>query len=157
MADLEQLLTYLTLISVPIGVFYHILMLNNTRKNQRQALETRQAQLLMNIMNTFRSREFRTQWHIVFDIEAETFENLAKIMQKDREVLIAWTSVLTFFESVGVIVRNQMIDVSLIYSLMGLSLKSLWERSEHLILGDRAQINQWNTQSPKQDLSLIHI
>jgi len=47
MANLETLLTYLTLISVPIGVFYQILMLKNTRKNQEMQLEARQAQLFM--------------------------------------------------------------------------------------------------------------
>ena len=49
MIDLQTLLTYLTLISVPFGVFYHIMTLNNTRKNQQMQLETRQAQLFFNL------------------------------------------------------------------------------------------------------------
>ena len=58
MVDIQTLLTYLTLISVPIGIFYYIMTLNNTRKNQQMQLETRQAQLFMNIYNTYRSKEY---------------------------------------------------------------------------------------------------
>jgi hypothetical protein len=43
MIDLQTVLTYLTLISVPVGVFYHIMTLRNTRKNQQLILETRRA------------------------------------------------------------------------------------------------------------------
>jgi hypothetical protein len=48
---LQTLLTYLTLISVPVGVFYHIMTLRNTRRNQELTLETRQAQMFMQIYN----------------------------------------------------------------------------------------------------------
>jgi len=40
--NLQTVLTYLTLISVSVGVFYHIMTLRNTRKNQQLQLETRQ-------------------------------------------------------------------------------------------------------------------
>jgi hypothetical protein len=45
MTDIQTALTYLTLISVPVDVFYHIMTLRNTRRNQELQLETRHAQL----------------------------------------------------------------------------------------------------------------
>jgi hypothetical protein len=51
MINIQALLTYLTLISIPVGVTFHIMTLNNTRKNQQQQLETRQAQLFMQMYN----------------------------------------------------------------------------------------------------------
>ena len=45
LVSLQTLLTYLTLISVPIGVFYHIMTLRNTRKNQQLILESRRARV----------------------------------------------------------------------------------------------------------------
>jgi len=59
MLDLQTLLTYLTLISVPVGVFYHIMTLRNTRRNQEVTLETRQTQLFMEIFKTYASKEFQ--------------------------------------------------------------------------------------------------
>lgn len=63
MLDIQTVLTYLTLISVPVGIFYYIMTLNNTRKNQRQQLETRQTHLFMTLYETARSREFRRQYY----------------------------------------------------------------------------------------------
>jgi len=40
--SLQTLLTYLTLISVPVGVFYHVMTLRNTQRNRKLQLETRQ-------------------------------------------------------------------------------------------------------------------
>lgn len=47
--SLQTLLTYLTLISVPVGIFYYIMTLRNNSKNQRQTLDTRQTNILMNL------------------------------------------------------------------------------------------------------------
>ena len=55
---LQTLLTYLTLISVPVGVFYHIMTLNNTSKNQRQTLDTRQTNILMNLYKEWGTDEY---------------------------------------------------------------------------------------------------
>ena len=57
--SIQTLLTYLTLISVPVGVFYHIMTLRNTRKNQELQLETRQTQLFMEIYKTYASKQFQ--------------------------------------------------------------------------------------------------
>ena len=43
--SLQTLLTYLTPISIPVGVIYHIMTLRNTRKNKQPQLKT-SAQLI---------------------------------------------------------------------------------------------------------------
>jgi hypothetical protein len=40
---LQRVLTFVTLISVPVGVFYIIMTLWNTRKNQELEIENRMA------------------------------------------------------------------------------------------------------------------
>ena len=56
---LQTTISLLTLISLTIDVIYHIMTLNNTRKNQRLQLETRQAQLFMQAYGTFVDRDFQ--------------------------------------------------------------------------------------------------
>ncbi len=75
MIDLQTVLTYLTLISVPIGVFYHIMTLNNTRKNQKMQLETRQAQLFMQIYHGMSSPEFYMRSDELLKMEWEDFDD----------------------------------------------------------------------------------
>ena len=84
---LQTLLTYLTLISVPVGVFYHIMTLRNTGKNQEMQLETRQAQLFMQIYQEMSSPEHYKRSDELLHMEwttGTTFtENMAqRIIQK---------------------------------------------------------------------------
>jgi len=64
MIDIQTVLTYLTLISVPVGVFYHIMTLNNTRKNQEMQLETRQTQIFLNFFTEWRSKEMMEKYQM---------------------------------------------------------------------------------------------
>ena len=61
MVDIQTILTLLTLISVPIGVLYHIMTLNNQTKTQNQTLENRNAQLLMRIYDKYTETELMRQ------------------------------------------------------------------------------------------------
>jgi hypothetical protein len=139
MFDLQTILTYLTLISVPVGVFYHIMTLRNTRKNQRLQLETRQAQLYMSLINTLRSPEFRKQWHMAEAAEWEDFEDFSVkySAENNPEVLSAFTSVWAFFESVGTLVKKGLIDISLVDGFLAGSIVLAWRWFEPLLMGDR--------------------
>ena len=79
MVDIQTVLTYLTLISVPVGVFYHIMTLNNTRKNQeltlkaqQQQLETRQAQIFMQLYNKW-GDDLRESFNQITSMEYKDF------------------------------------------------------------------------------------
>jgi hypothetical protein len=74
MVDVQTVLTYLTLISVPVGVAYHIMTLNNTRKNQQQQLETRQATLFMQMYNRWDDTH-RDSFNKIRELEFENFED----------------------------------------------------------------------------------
>ena len=49
----QIVLSTLQTVGILMGIFYYIMTLNNTRKNQEMQLETRQAQLFMQIVNQF--------------------------------------------------------------------------------------------------------
>ena len=74
MVDIQTVLTYLTLISVPVGVAYHIMTLNNTRKNQQMQLDTRQAQLYTTLWNqSFNNPEWMKNYLIMDKLKWTTF------------------------------------------------------------------------------------
>jgi len=129
--DLQTVLTYLTLISVPIGVFYHILTLYNTRKNQQLQLETRQAQLFMNLFQTYRSPEFvEIMDHVIYRLDIEDWDDAVEKIHPvlNPEMRVRWFSVGTFFEGLGVLVRRGLIDISLVDDSLGNTIKMLWEK-----------------------------
>ena len=135
--SLQTVLTYLTLISVPIGVFYHIMTLRNTRKNQELQLETRQAQLYMGLINTLMSSEFRRQWHLAESAEWTDHADYTKKYIPGSEVLTAVTVMFTFFDSIGSLVKKKLIDIDLIDGSLALSIVIMWRLYEPVIIGDR--------------------
>ena len=90
---LQTLLTYLTLISVSVGVFYHIMTLRNTRKNQELQLETRQAQLFMQVYRHYTDRDWlrqqqEVQWLFEYDTYDEFMEKYSPV--SDMEKFLSW-------------------------------------------------------------------
>ena len=141
MIELSVIRDLVTIFGVLAGFSYYVLTVRNAQRNQQQQLETRQAQLLMNIMNTFRSKEFRTQWHKLFELKIENIESVYREYRSDIAIITAWTSVLAYFDSIGVLVKNGMISVELIHSLMASSVLALWETFGSFILLDREDVS----------------
>ncbi len=146
----QMVLSTLQTIALIVGIAYYLFIMRNSQRNQElarkaqeQALETRQAQLLMNIMNSYRSPEFRKQWHTLWNLEWSDFDDFKERYEGNVEVITAWTSVITYFESVGVITKNRLIDIQLIHSLLALGIKLVWERYKPLIMGDREQFKEY--------------
>ena len=137
MIDLQTILTYLTLISVPVGVFYHIMTLNNTRKNQQLQLETRQAQLYMNIINTFNTTDFRKQWHLVESATWTDYNDFHEKYHPGTEELTAVVRHFTFFESIGSLVDKKLVEVEIIDGILALAIVVTWRKYEDVIVEDR--------------------
>ena len=58
MVAFETVLSYIAMISIPVGVTYHIITLYNQTRTQKLQLETRQASLFTQIYNKFGEVEF---------------------------------------------------------------------------------------------------
>ena len=144
MIDIQTILTYLTLVSVPVGVLYHILTLNNTRKNQHMQLETRQAQLFMGLYQTFRSPEFVRNWdHVMWRFDYKNWEDAAEKLHpvNNPEERTIWFSVALFFEGIGVLVKRGLIDISLVDDLLGTMVKQTWEKIGPVEVESRVRFN----------------
>jgi hypothetical protein len=126
MADLETILKYITLISVPIGVFYHIMTLSNTRKNQKMTLETRQAQLFMYMYDRWSDPEFMKHWYIIEKWEWTDYDDFIQKYKSDEDVYVHFGTVARFYEGVGVLVDKELVDPILVDDLVSGHLISFW-------------------------------
>ena len=59
--SIQAVLSMLTPISLTVGVIYYILILRNTQRTQQLALETRQAQLFMQVWDHWKDIEYKKQ------------------------------------------------------------------------------------------------
>jgi hypothetical protein len=100
--------------------------LNNNRKNQKQQLETRQAQLFMHIYSNWYNIDFWEKWEDVMQFEYKDFEDVGeKLTPETRRNA---RSLFAFFEGLGVLVKRRLIEPSLIDDLMSAMIISFWEK-----------------------------
>jgi hypothetical protein len=137
--DIETLLNFLALVSIPIGVFYHIMTLNNTRKNQKLQLETRQTQLFMHIYSQWYSTAFWENWEKVMEIDYTDYDDAnEKLTPESRR---SARSLFVFFEGIGVLVNRGLIEPSLIDDLMSSMVISFWEKWRNYYIEYRIRRN----------------
>ena len=117
MVDVQTILTYLTLVSIPVGVLYHILTLNNTRKNQKQQLETRQAQLFMQSYRETASVELQTLAFKIMDWEWTDYADFREKYVKDRNKWGEFVSFMIHMNGLGILLEENYIESELLYKM----------------------------------------
>ena len=133
-------------VALIVGIVYYISIMRNqqktreltlesqelTRKAQEHAVETRQAQLAMQVVNQwiqpsmFESRAFYTS------LQVKDLEHFLEIWEKPEtnKLVRTWGG---YCEGMGVLVRQGYLDIKIIAHLMGGVVKSDWERIGHII------------------------
>jgi len=137
MISLEVVAILLSGISISASIFYYANILNNANK-------ARQTQLLMDLYQTYRSPEFFHDWdHVIWRIKADTWEEAMKSLHplSSTEGRKAWFSVGTFFNGVGVLVKRNLIDISLVDDLLGNMIKIAWEKIGPIEVESRVRFN----------------
>ena len=140
--SLQTVLTYLTLISIPVGVVYHIMTLRNSQKIQKHAQDTRQAQLLMQIYDHLREDKFNTQYTNLFQYEWKDYDDFIARFSDDLEFRAMMNYVGSFFEGVGVLVYRNLLDPKLVDDLMSSYVFRVWEKIGPVIKESRIRHNR---------------
>jgi len=104
---------------------------------------TRKAQLFMQIYNRFQDKEFLRQNIEIMNMEWVDFddfwEKYGLIVNPEATSLIF--SVGTYFEGIGVMVKEKLIDVKLVDDLMTGLVVRYWEKLEPIIKQQRTMFN----------------
>jgi len=125
MIDQNSLQTAATLIqavTLQIGAFYYLLSLRNSQRTQRESLETRQAQLFMQVYNRWSGQDFQDAWQLWNSFEFNSLEQGIEVFRmararRARGVLTA------FFEGIGVLVKEDLIDIRLVAELISVPIE----------------------------------
>ena len=124
MLDLQTLLTYLSLVSIPVGIFYYMMTLRNQSK-------TRETQLFMEIYNKFNESVEKTQdWKELVTLE---FDGYADFMERygPGKNPRTWASLyytMMFYEGMGILVKRGLIDIEMVEDFMSGVVMSFWGR-----------------------------
>lgn len=124
----------MTGISVTVAAIYYMFTLRInmktqqlTLKAQENSLETRQAQLFMDLYQMFSDREYITAWDTFQKNKGKSADDLKKVYSDDPEFRLNVIKWVWYFEGLGVLVREGLLDIRLIALLMTGLTKQWWE------------------------------
>jgi hypothetical protein len=141
----QMVLSTLQTVGLLVGIAYYLFIMRNSQRNQeltlkaqQQALETRQAQLFMNIYNqSFANPQYLKSWTKVYDTPWDSYEEFKALyhpdFREDDDFQLAYDVVGCFLEGVGVLVRENMLDVRWVALLMTGSTRRYWEKTQPII------------------------
>ena len=127
MVDLGLILSFIQAFGIIVGIAYYIMNIQNNQRNQQLQLETRQTQLFMDLYRIFSDKDYYTAWDTFQDNKGKSVDELKKLYSNDpdfRGGVIKW---VWYFEGLGVLVREGLLDIRLIALLMTGLLKQWWE------------------------------
>ena len=143
MASFEFLAIILTGIGLTVSILYYTITLQNANKTQKLQLETRQAQLFMNIYNQYLQRENIKANDSVFHMEFESLEEFEEKYGRESnpEAYHDWSYHQNYWEGIGVLVREGLINIRLVALLDGGGIIYNWEKFEPIIKEYRKKYN----------------
>ena len=120
------------------GFTYYVLTVRNQNR-------TRQAQLLMELYETYRSKEFREDVTKLRSQEWTDFDDFWEKYGEENnpDAWNTWISVAAFFNGVGVLLKRNLIDIVLVEDLLSNVVFGSWSRMQVPLFGYR----KWQTRS----------
>jgi len=131
LAMLQVVRDLVAIFGVIAGFTYYVMTVRNTQKNQQLQLETRQAQLFMNLYETWRSPDFRKRQNWInrvleYEDREDFWEKYGPVTNPDA--FASWASIAAYYEGIGVLVERGLIDINLVYDLLHVSIIRAWEK-----------------------------
>ncbi|TFH22541.1 hypothetical protein E4G67_04245 [Candidatus Bathyarchaeota archaeon] len=142
----QMVLSTIQTAGILVGIAYYIMTLNYTRKNQEMQLETRQTQLFMYLYDKWSSEDFQKK---ITELQLTNWDDYEDWNSKygpsaDLDTYSRMTSLGSFYEGLGVLVKNGQVKPELVDELMSHSLISAWEKIAPIIIHQRKKFNYPN-------------
>jgi len=148
LATLQAVSYIMGSIGVFVAAIYYVFNMRATlqvRKEanttQRQQLETRQAQMFMGIYNQLVNKEFMKAYWKIMDSQWKNYDEYRELF-RDPEFQSAAYLLGAYFEGLGVLVREGLLDIRWIALLICGMTRTYWEKIETHIVEMRKAIGQ---------------
>ena len=139
----QMVLSTLQTAGLLVGIFYYVMTLRNAQKTrdlslkaQEQALETRQAQLFMQIYQDMSSPEHQIRSNELLHMEWEDWDDYIRKygLENNPEAYALRHSMWYRLNGVGLLVKAGLIDVDRVYDLMSGTIFRHWKKwGDHII------------------------
>ena len=131
--------------SVVIGVVGYLQSIKTAERQRQTEIETRQAQLFMEIYDRYNQRELaKAIEDIHHNWEWEDYDDFEE-KYGPKTNIDAWTSMIIqarFFDGIGVLVEKGLLDINIVKDLMGGTIIWNWETLESIYKENRKRLKR---------------
>ena len=132
MVDYQTISIVLTGVGMIIALTYYSLQIRNQNR-------TRQAQLFMSIYQSMNTSEGLEAGQVILDVKMKTVEDLNRLGE-DREKYKAWNWFGNFLEGIGVLVKDNLVDIGHVAQLVSGLILWYWEEYGEVIKAAREEL-----------------
>jgi len=126
-----------TAVSVSVAAIYYILTLRAQQRNMKHTLETRQAQLFMDLYKRDESVEFQTIWWEILGTwkwnDVDGFVEKYSYLSGDAAPYGKMMSVLSHYEGMATLMRRGLLSPDLVYDINYNGIIMFWDKFSGLI------------------------
>jgi hypothetical protein len=140
--DITEISGVVVAAGVLVGVVYYVLDLRHQSSMRQTEIETRQANLFMQIYDHFYNEDFLNKLNeVIYRWEWKDFDDFWHKYgpSANAEAFAKWDSVGTYFKGIGVLLKKNLVDLDLVDELMGTSIRKYWEKTSPIVKEIRAQ------------------
>jgi len=137
MVDITSISAVVAAVGVIVGVVFTVMQL-------RDLVKTRHTDLVMRLYSDFGSDELQRAGLTAVHIEYEDYKDFVEKYgppNSDNPVPLAIIKSALFFEKVGILLHRELIEVDMVSSVFGYSIRVLWEKIKPLMEESREMFN----------------
>jgi hypothetical protein len=139
-----------TIFGVLAGFTYYVLNVRNSQRIQKMTLETRQAQLFMQIYNRWADREMTKMEYEFQEWQWNDYDDYVRKYESDVNSLSLRTTIGKYYEGIGVLVKRGLVDPTFVDDLMSTGILRYWEKFEPIVRETRAR-SDWPQRAEYQE------
>jgi hypothetical protein len=132
MVDAQTLSIVFAGVSIGVAAIYYTMTLRNSQRAQQLQLETRQAQMFMQIYNQLNDTGFQKAFQKIAPMKIQSYTEFIKEFSWDTpegmENFAALDRIVSYYEGVGVLVKEGLLDIKYVALLMTGMTILLWEK-----------------------------
>jgi hypothetical protein len=129
LAEIQAAYYMVAATGVLVAAIYYVLNMRATQRNMKMNLETRQAQLLMSILNRWTETEYNKKWQTtLWNINWTDYDDKMKKYPWGSPEFIDEGTLWNYFESIGILLEEGLIDANMLSKLIAPDLIQFWEK-----------------------------
>jgi len=135
LVDAQTVGVLVTATSVTVAAIYYMFTLNISQHNMKTTLETRQAQLFTDFTKQMIGDYWKNHEEIRNDWSWKNYDDFDEKYggKKNPEMWNKWLTTLGMYEEMGILFKNGVFDVEMMFDQIGGYTISLWEKYEPVL------------------------